>query len=126
MVDITPPVPSEQKLIQSYGAGGFRIAEERFHRPVLVTAGAVFDWPVGAFSELELESFAALRGVTPGLELLLLGCGERMQAIPAEVRQGLRDWGIVVELMNTGAACRTYNVLLAEQRRIAAALIPVD
>lgn len=59
------------------------------------------------------------------MEFLLLGSGARMQLLPKALRQGLRDAGLVVEVMDTGAACRTYNVLLAEGRRVGAALLPV-
>ncbi|MGH6796969.1 MAG: MTH938/NDUFAF3 family protein, partial [Roseiarcus sp.] len=58
-----------------------------------------------------------------GVEILLLGCGPRMAPVPPALRQGLRVAGIVVDAMDTGAACRTYNVLLSEDRRVAAALL---
>ena len=61
-----------------------------------------------------------------GIDLLLLGCGARMAMVPAGVRQHLRAAGVVVESMDTGAACRTYNVLMADGRRVAAALIAFD
>jgi len=57
------------------------------------------------------------------VDLLLLGCGARMAMVPAALRQQLRDAGVVIEAMDTGAACRTYNVLMADGRRVAAALI---
>ena len=61
-----------------------------------------------------------------GVEILLLGCGRRMRAGAGGIaRSALRRHGIVVDAMDTGAACRTYNVLLAEDRRVAAALLPV-
>jgi uncharacterized protein len=59
------------------------------------------------------------------VDLLLFGQGRRMALISPALRQGIRAVGIVVEPMDTGAACRTYNVLMAEGRRVAAALIPV-
>ena len=60
------------------------------------------------------------------IELLLLGCGRRMAPPPSGLRQALRQAGIVLEVMDTGAACRTYNVLLSEERRVAAALLPAS
>jgi uncharacterized protein len=59
------------------------------------------------------------------VDLLLIGCGASMRPVPHELRAALRSVGIAVEPMNTGAACRTFNVLLAEGRRVAAALIAV-
>jgi len=80
------------------------------------------DWPVASMAELGTASFAAIieRG---DIEILLLGTGARMAPVPAEIRLALRHAGIVVEPMDTGAACRTYNVLIAEDRRAAAALL---
>jgi uncharacterized protein len=61
--------------------------------------------------------------VRESLEVVLLGCGARLTQIPRELRQMLRQSGLAAELMDTGAACRTYNVLAAEERKVAAALI---
>ena len=76
-----------------------------------------------SFADITAASLAPViaRG---GIQILLLGCGRRMQPVPQAVRQALRQAGIVVDAMDTGAACRTYNVLLAEDRRVAAALLP--
>ena len=82
-------------------------------------------WVVTDISKLTFESFAAVTGAEPPVEILLLGCGVRAAAVPAAVRARLKEHGIVVEPMDTGAACRTYNVLIAEGRRVAAALIAV-
>ena len=60
-----------------------------------------------------------------GVQILLLGFGPKMCAIPRSLRSLFRSAGIVVEPMDTGAACRTFNVLLAEDRRVAAALLPI-
>ncbi|HET6224238.1 MAG TPA: Mth938-like domain-containing protein, partial [Dongiaceae bacterium] len=60
------------------------------------------------------------------IDLLLVGCGARMAPLPPALRQALRQIGVVMEPMDTGAACRTYNVLMAEGRRVCAALIAVD
>ncbi len=60
------------------------------------------------------------------MDVLILGCGPAFQAPPAALRDGLKDWGVVLEWMDTGAACGTFNVLLAEDRACAAALIAVE
>ena len=70
-----------------------------------------------------LESLAPIVAAAPAVELLILGLGPRFLPVPAALRQALKDQGIALEAMDTGAACRTYNVLLAEDRRVAAALI---
>ena len=71
-------------------------------------------------------SLAPLMAAGRHVDLLLLGCGARPAAISLQLRQTLRQAGIVVETMGTGAACRTYNVLLAEGRHVAAALIAIE
>ena len=71
----------------------------------------------------------SLKDIATGshVEILIIGCGPAFQAPPAALRDGLRkDWGVVLEWMDTGAACRTFNVLLAEDRACAAALIAVE
>ncbi len=70
-----------------------------------------------------MASLEPIRAAEPAVEILMLGCGGRFAMVPAELRQALRAEGIALEAMDTGAACRTYNVLLAEDRRVAAALI---
>jgi uncharacterized protein len=72
---------------------------------------------------LEAVCAAGRAGTT---ELLLLGCGAKMTLVPSSLRAALRAAGVVVEPMDTGAACRTYNVLMADGRRVAAALIAVE
>ncbi len=84
------------------------------------------------FPDRTLEWTAAavtIEGLAPvveqgGVELLLLGLGRRMVPVAAVLRAALKARGIAIEAMDTGAACRTYNVLLAEDRRVAAALLP--
>ena len=125
-MDITPAISTDKQLIQAYGGGGFKVAEIHYDHPILVTPFRTVAWLVEAVSAIELESLSPLRQAEPPIELLLLGCGKSFHLPDAALRAALKDWGITVEPMDTGAACRTYNVLLAEERRVAAALIPVD
>lgn len=125
-MDVTPLIPSGRQFIQSYGNGGFRISEQRYDSAVLVMPELTVAWPVAEVGEATSDSLSALRDASPAIELLLIGCGSSMAFIPRDLRQALREWGIVVDGMDTGAACRTYNVLLSEDRRVAAALLPVD
>jgi uncharacterized protein len=110
-------------LIQGYHAGGFTIGGVRCVGSLLVLPGRVLPWPVAAAAEATLESLEPLREVAGELEILLLGTGERAQLVPVALRRAVRGWGPVVEPMTTPAACRTYNVLLSEDRRVAAALV---
>jgi uncharacterized protein len=79
---------------------------------------------IAALSEASLESVAAA-GRAGEIDLLLVGCGPRMMQIPAGLRGAIRATGVVIEAMDTGAAARTYNVLAAEGRKVAAAMIAV-
>lgn len=118
--DATPP-----RAIDAYGNGGFRIGGEAFSGSVLVLPdGTVMSWSADV-AALKAESFSAVTAASPTPEILLLGCGARAAFVPPAVRKSLREAGVVIDSMDTGAACRTYNVLIAEQRRVAAALIAV-
>jgi len=121
-MDVTPIIPAGRQVIESYGASGFRVTGVAYGRSILVFPDRTIDWNVATLADVTAE---ALRPVIErgGIEILLLGCGPRMVPAPPPLRQALRSAGIVVDAMDTGAACRTYNVLMAEERRVAAALI---
>lgn len=124
-MDITPVVAADRQLIHGYGDGGFTITGIRHEGSVLVLPTVTLRWDVGVWAELTLDSLGPIRVADPRPTVLLLGCGKGMSPIPRELRAALRAEGIVVEPMDTGAACRTYNVLLTEGRDVAAALIAV-
>lgn len=125
-MDITPIIPAGRQVIEAYGDGGFRISGTRHEGSVLVLPSRTLHWPIGAVNELTFASLEAIGGPEGTVELLLVGCGARAEMIAPDVRKRLRERGIVTEIMDTGAACRTYNVLLSEGRQVAAALIAVD
>ncbi len=122
-IELNPLVPPERQLIERYGSAGFRISGETYGGSVLVFPDRTERWEVGSVDGLTAESLLPV--VAHGeVEILLLGLGRSMAAVAASLRRELRAAGIVIEAMDTGAACRTYNLLLAEGRRVAAALIP--
>jgi uncharacterized protein len=127
-MDLTPLIPGGRQIVESYGEGRFRIGGQLYPGAVLVFPERTLAWPVGLAGEASLENLepvlAAARAGT--VDLMLFGQGRRMALVAMDLRQGLRAAGVVVEPMDTGAACRTYNVLMAEGRRVAAALIPVN
>jgi uncharacterized protein len=113
-------------MIEAYGDGGFTIGGVRSSGSILVFPGRVEAFSASEFNEITLDSLAEVFRQDPAIELLLVGCGA-VQGLPSgALRQGLSKAGVVADFMNTGAACRTFNVLLAEDRRVAAALIAVD
>lgn len=122
-MDVPPLVSKDRQVIESYFAEGFRVSGIVYSGAILITPQFTRIWPVTHLAEVSLASFGPIRD--SGVEILLLGCGRRIAQIPAELRRDLRALGMVVDAMDTGAACRTYSVLLAEDRRIAAALLPI-
>jgi uncharacterized protein len=112
--------------IDAYGDGGFRLSGERHEGSLLIVADEPRAWPVKALAELTLADFEpVLSADRAEVEFVLLGAGVRNALPPREVRDGLRAAGIGLEFMDTPAAARMYNVLTAEGRRLAAALIAV-
>ena len=109
-----------RQVIERYGPSGFRVSGAIHLGPILVFADCTVEWPDAAVTEAALAPIVEHGGV----ELLLLGLGRRMMPVAPALRTALKAHGIAVEAMDTGAACRTYNLLLAEDRRVAAALLP--
>jgi uncharacterized protein len=125
--DVTPLVPSGAKLVQSYGDGGFKIAGERVAGSVVIFPTRVLGWSPTAPEHVSLESLADVTQAEERVGILLVGCGRSFVAPPKGLRAALKsEAGIVLEWMDTGAACRTFNVLLGEGRDIAAAVLAVD
>jgi uncharacterized protein len=84
-----------------------------------------FPWAASDVAGITLDSLAPILAADPAVEILLVGCGQRLMPLPLALKTALRERGIGADPMGTGAACRTYNVLMSEGRRVAAALIPV-
>ena len=123
-MDITPLVPEGRQIIESYGDDGFRINGERYPGPVIVWPEGVVSWAVSAIASAAIETLDAVFSAEPPIEILLIGSGATFEMAPPALRSELGKRGLSIESMDTGAACRTYNVLMAEDRRVAAALIP--
>ena len=124
MADISPIVPAGRQVIETYGEMRFHISGRRYEEAIIVLPEVVLPWAPRAWDEVDFASFARLVEAQAA-DVLLLGCGVRAQLPSRALREALRHAGIVVEPMDTGAACRTYNVLMAEDRRVAAALLPI-
>jgi uncharacterized protein len=124
-MELTPLVPAGRQVIERYGQSGFRVAGVIYRGPVLVFPDRTLSWSAAGLSDVTGESLAPVieHG---GVRILLLGLGRVMRAIPPTLRATLHAAGIVIEPMDTGAACRTYNVLVAEDRHVAAALLPLS
>jgi uncharacterized protein len=119
-MELTQLAPAGRQVIERYGPTGFRISGMIHPGPVLVFPDRTVAWDA-AVASIEGLGEVVDHG---GVELLLLGLGRRIAPVAAALRVALRQHSIAVEAMDTGAACRTYNVLIAEDRRVAAALLP--
>jgi uncharacterized protein len=119
------PDPASVQIVRSYGPGRFLIGEREWREPVLVTPAATAPWKVTRALDLALDNLAFLKTLPEPTELLVLGCGARALFVPPDKRAALKASGLGLEVVDTGSACRIYNVLVAEGRRVAAALIPV-
>ncbi len=113
-------------FIHGYGDHRFRIGGEVYGGSVLIISDNVVAWRVNDPSAVNLESLSAAISAKPRPEILFVGCGARFVAPPKGLDGALSDIGISLEWMDTGAACRTYNVVMSEDRAIAVALIAVE
>ena len=124
-MDLQRLVPEGKPVIQAYGDMGFRISGERIEGAVLVFAEGIMRLDIAAFGDLGPWHLDPVLGREPAVDLLLIGCGERAGVLGEREQARLRAQNIAVEVMGTGAACRTLNFLMAEGRRVAALLLPV-
>ena len=112
--------------IQSYGNGGFRFAGMSHRGSLLCLPSGIHGWRDAPLPDaLDVASLADVFAEAGGIDILLVGTGDALRPLPAAVRERCRAEKIVAEAMATGAAVRTFNVLLAEERAVAAALIAV-
>lgn len=112
--------------IEAYGNGGFRFAGMSHRGSILCLANSIVAWDVAAPEQLTPASLAPVLADKDVTRSLLLGTGSRQVLPSPALRAAFREAGIALEAMDTGAACRTFNVLLGEGRPVAAALIAVD
>ena len=127
-MDLTPLIPVGRQIIESYGDLRFKVTNTVHDGSVLVFPTRTIGWAVRDMASFGIETLGpVIEAAAAGeVDLLLLGCGPRLAMVPRDLRTELRAQNIVIEPMDTGAAARTFNVLMAEGRRVAAALIAVE
>jgi uncharacterized protein len=106
--------------IAAYRDGAVRIGQREFAHSVIVTADQLLEWPATLIHDLTIEHLSGALQQQP--DIIVLGTGTRLIFPPLSLQAALSGQGVGLEVMDTGAACRTYNVLLSEDRRVAAAL----
>ncbi|MBX9592607.1 MAG: hypothetical protein K2X43_25240 [Hyphomonadaceae bacterium] len=109
--------------IEAYGNGGFRFAGMSHRGSILCLPSGIYAWEPA--HPLDLASLAPVLAEKAALGLLILGTGDRQVFPASDLRRAFAEAGVALEAMATGAACRTYNVLLAEGRPVGAALVAV-
>ncbi|WP_269930012.1 Mth938-like domain-containing protein [Aminobacter sp. HY435] len=112
--------------VDAYGDGGFRFADMSHRGSILCLPSGIYGWDPADPQALQPADFARLLAEAGDVEILLVGMGKELRPLPAELRSVLKEARISADPMSTGAAVRTYNVLLAEDRAVAAAFIAVD
>lgn len=112
--------------IDAYGGGGFRFAGMSHRGSLLVLPSGMYAWPVETGADILPDAFARVFDEAADTDFLLLGTGAQWSSPPLDVSKAFLEAGIGLEIMDTGAACRTYNVLLGEARAVAAALLAVE
>ncbi|MGI8398419.1 Mth938-like domain-containing protein [Agrobacterium deltaense] len=125
-IEIRPAHFPGRAPIDAYGNGGFRFADMSHCGSLLLLPSGIYGWePVDA-KELTVGHFEKVLAEAQDIEVLLIGTGDGMRVLPKELRAAFKEAGISVDPMSTGAAVRTYNIMLSESRAVAAALIAVE
>ena len=128
---MTMPVPSDaphlprSAPIEAYGKGGFAFAYMSHRGSLLCLPDAIWAWPVAKPEEIDEASLARVFAAANGIDTLIIGTGTAVWLPPKMLREALRGVGVVLDAMQTGPAIRTYNIMMGERRRVAAALIAV-
>ncbi len=122
-LEITQRPSDGLALVKGYGEGGFRIGPGRHHGSVLIVNGTVYAIPVDDVAQLTQVHLEPVLTANPAIELLLIGTGAKLLLPPKEIHNICQDVGVSMDPMDTGAAARTYNVLLLEARRVSALLL---
>jgi uncharacterized protein len=122
--DLRRDRPPQGPVVQGYAAGGFSV-DGQAYRALLLTPDRAAAWEPPALGELGLDHLAPLLALEPPPEFLILGTGATTAFPPRALVRALEERGIGVEAMDSRAAARTWGVLRAEERWIAAAIMPV-
>lgn len=111
--------------IDAYGAGGFRFADMSHRGSLLCLPDAIWAWQVTKPQDIDRASLLRVFEAASGIDSLIIGTGNEVWLMPNDLREALRRHHVGVDMMQTGPAIRTYNVMIGERRRVAAALIAV-
>ena len=125
-MEIKSLVPENRQIVQSYGSGRFKVSQIEYQNSIIVLPSRTLFWSVDVLEDINLQNLSPILEEEPRIEILLIGCGKMMQLLPRDLAETCRQRGLAIDAMDTGAACRTFNLLLAEDRAVSAALIAVE
>jgi uncharacterized protein len=111
--------------IEAYGKGGFAFADMSHRGSLLCLPEAIWAWPVTKAEDIDKAALARVFAAAAGIDTLIIGTGTDVWMPPSGLREALRAVRVVLDAMQTGPAVRTYNIMIGERRRVAAALIAV-
>ena len=111
--------------IEAYGKGGFAFADMSHRGSLLCLPDAIWAWPVARPEQITRASLERVFAAANNIDTLIVGTGTEVWLPPSELREALRAVRVVLDAMQTGPAVRTYNIMIGERRRVAAALIAV-
>jgi uncharacterized protein len=111
--------------IEAYGKGGFAFADMSHRGSLLCLPEAIWAWPVAKAEDIDQMALARVFAAAAGIDTLIIGTGTDVWLPPPALREALRAVRVVLDTMQTGPAVRTYNIMIGERRRVAAALIAV-
>jgi uncharacterized protein len=120
----TPHLPRSAP-IEAYGNGGFAFAEMSHRGSLLCLPDAIWAWPVTKPDEINEVTLQRVIANAASIDTLVIGAGNEVWLPPSWLRERLRKVSVVIDAMQTGPAIRTYNIMIGERRRVAAALIAV-
>lgn len=123
-MDLTLQNPGNHLFIRSCSEEGFRVVDDLYDSAIVLSASELIaDWPVKSFDDIELQHLEQVLQLKP--EVVLIGTGRKQRFLPPELMMYFYERNVGAEIMTTDAACRTFNVLVSESRKVVAALIPV-
>ncbi len=124
-MELTRQHPGEKVYVRAVSAAGITVAEETYASPVILSPDSVeADWQVGSVEDVSEDALQAVLGLRP--ELVIIGTGASQRFLEPELMMLFHRNGVGIEVMDTRAACRTFNILVMEERRVVAALIPPE
>ena len=114
----------DTKVIRAYAPGRINVSDSLLTKSFIVAADRLIDdWPPQEFNDLTAEHLKAALDLEP--EILIIGTGKEQRFLPGELMASLSKASMGLEVMDTAAACRTYNVLLSEDRKVVAAILMI-